>query len=129
MFSVTFKKEVNIIFLLIFIIINVLITFSFKKQLAKGVGDKKNLFMGYRTIRSLKSESSWEFAQNAFIKNSEMLSRILILVGFIWSIFDIFSWLEPASLYAQLIVFFIYIFTMIFMTEKKVKNYERKQQK
>ncbi|MFQ3843318.1 SdpA family antimicrobial peptide system protein [Staphylococcus pseudoxylosus] len=101
--------------------------YVFKKQLLSGVGEKRNLFMGYRSFSSLKDNESWMFAQKSFIDINDKISKILIFIGILWTIYDVIFWLKSWSVYGQFALFLLSVFLIIIFTEVKVKNFATKE--
>ncbi|EGQ3389019.1 SdpI family protein [Staphylococcus pseudintermedius] len=94
---------------------------------SKKIGDKPNLFIGYRTPVSMKSEENWEFSQSYF-KNVLIKSHFfLIILSIFWTIYDIITFLQKYTFIVQAAVYFISIIFIIIYTELGVKKFEKAQ--
>ena len=86
--------------------------------------DSINPVLGYRTKRAMKNKRNWDFAQNYFSKNW-LYSIPIIFFTQIPLLFD--STLEEV-LPISLLNFVIYSIYLIYVTEKKLKEIDNKNQ-
>lgn len=110
--------------LLTFIVAHHLIIRIFKKNVQQNLIAKPNLLMGYRSFKSLKNDKSWQFAQQMFLKYSEQVNKVGVVLGVLALLWDIATWLTPSSLIIQVLLFFVGILYIIIRTEIKItKSY------
>jgi len=80
---------------------------------------KINIFYGYRTVASMQSQKTWDFAQKDSVFKMFFLGLIMLAVSSLNLFFDINQ--EVATVIG-LIVMVAGMVIMIFMTEKAIKK-------
>ena len=87
--------------------------------LSKFPPKKINYFYGYRTKASMKSQKSWEFAQNYTSKKMKYISLYIFIIGAFLSFLNIeLMW----SLWLGIIISILMPVLMILEVEKELKT-------
>ncbi|WP_414050851.1 SdpI family protein [Macrococcus animalis] len=96
----------------------VVVTFIYKTNLT----DKPNYFAGYRTPKSLQSDTHWQFAQKYSTELIQKLSIILFFVGIIQLIFEKTIGYKDQSTILSIILIFITVSIVFIKTESELKK-------
>lgn len=100
------------------IVFYVFITLIYKSKLT----DKPNYFAGYRTPKSLQSETHWQFAQKYSTELIQKLSIILFIIGIIQLIIEMITGYKEESMIASVLLLFITVSIVFFKTESKLSK-------
>ncbi|MEL0537364.1 SdpI family protein [Staphylococcus debuckii] len=104
-----------------------IIHYLFFRSTSNNVTDQRNLLMGYRTPSSLKSSEAWAFAQTAFRKNFKRVHFVLLVLGLIWTLYDLMTFIQQTSLLLQTLVYFAGVVAIIILTEIQLHYFNPKQ--
>ncbi|ANZ34543.1 SdpI family protein [Staphylococcus carnosus] len=93
----------------------------------KDIVNQRNMLIGYRTPSSLKSSEAWTFAQKSFQQIFNRIHLTLLIIGFIWFLFDLMISPMLISFLLQILIYLIGVGSIIALTEIKLYNFNHKQ--